>query len=138
MKLRVYQLGELLGVIFLLISTATQVFYVEPLKREIEMRLAAFNMQQNGQVQIRAIYGNRIAMLRTLKAPDDDVKAAEVERDAAVARYKNADADIADYLFEKERVEEYLQYVVLGLFAFGSLLAGFGRAMEMIASGRAP
>jgi len=138
MRLRAYQFGELLGVIFLLVSTATQVFYVEPLKREIEMRLAAFNMQQNGQIQIHAIYGNRIATLRALKAPEEDVKAAETDRDAAVARYKNADANISDYLIEKERVEEYLQLIVLGLFAIGSLLAGFGRAMEMIAAGRSP
>jgi hypothetical protein len=138
MRLRFYQFGELLGVIFLLISTATQVFYVEPLKREIESRLAAFNMQQNGQVQIRAIYGNRIATLRALKAPDDEIKAAETERDAAVEKYKTADANISDFLFDKEWVENMLQILVVALFAVGSLLAGFGRAMEMVAGERSP
>lgn len=138
MRLRFYQFGELLGVIFLLVSTATQVFYVEPLKREIESRLAAFNMQQNGQVQIRAIYGNRIATLRALKAPDDEIKAAEAERDAAIEKYKTADANISDYLIDKEWVENMLQIVVVALFAVGSLLAGFGRAMEMVAAERSP
>jgi hypothetical protein len=51
MRLRAYQWGELIGIFFLLASTATQIFYVEPLKREIEWRLAAFNLQQNGQLR---------------------------------------------------------------------------------------
>jgi hypothetical protein len=134
MKLRVHQWGELIGILFLLASTATQIFYVDPLKREIEWRLAAFNMQQNGQVQVRAIYGNRIATLRALKAPEAEVKAAESERDKVIERYKAADANVSDYLVEKEWVEDTLQIVVVVLFAIGSLLAGFGRAMEMIAS----
>lgn len=138
MRLRAYQWGELFGVIFLLVSTATQIFYVDPLKREIEWRLAAFNMQQNGRVQIEAIYGNRIATLRALKVPDTEIKAAEAERQAAIEKYKTADANISDYLVDKQQVEDILQVVVLALFAIGSLMAGFGRAMEMIAAQRAP
>lgn len=136
MRLRAYQLGELLGVIFLLVSTATQIFYVDPLKREIEWRLAAFNMQQNGRVQIDAIYGNRISTLRALKVPDGEVKAAEAEREVALAKYRTADANVSDYLIDKQQVEDLLQVLVLALFAIGSLLAGFGRAMEMIAAQR--
>ncbi|MGL4397005.1 MAG: hypothetical protein ACRCS9_10740 [Hyphomicrobium sp.] len=134
MKLKAYQKGELVGILFVLFSTAAQIFYVEPLKREIEWRLAAFNMQQNGQVQAQAIYGTRIATLKALKAPDADIKIAEAERDATIAQYKTADANIADFLFEKERIEGHLQMIVLALFAIGSLLAGVGRAMEMRAA----
>ena len=47
MKLRTYQAGELVGIVLLLASTATQLFYLEPLKREIEWRLVAFNTQQS-------------------------------------------------------------------------------------------
>jgi hypothetical protein len=136
MRLRLHQWGELIGIFFLLASTATQIFYVDPLKREIEWRLAAFNMQQNGQLQTRAIYGNRIATLRALKAPEAEIKVAEAERDTAIERYKTADANVSDYLLEKERVEDTLQIMVVVLFAIGTLLAGFGRAMEMVASGR--
>lgn len=132
MKLRVYQWGELAGVVFLLASTAVQVFYVEPLKREIEWRLAAFNMQQNSQIQTKAVYATRLATLKALKAPDADIREAEVERDALLAKYKASDADISDYLIEKERVENLLQIIVLGLFAAGAILAGIGRAMEMV------
>ena len=136
MRFRLYQWGELIGVVLLLASTAAQMFYVDPLKREIEWRLAAFSMQQNAQVQAEAIYAGRIATLKAVNASEAAVKEAEVERDKTLARYKTADANIADYLLEKERVEDLLQVIVLGLFAVGSLLAGFGRAMEMIAAGR--
>lgn len=136
MRLRGYQWAELVGIIFLLASTATQIFYVEPLRREIEWRLAAFAMQQNGRIQVEATYGNRIAMLRALKAGDGEIAAAEAERDKLVERYKTADANVADYVLDKEWVESALQVIVLALFAIGSLLAGFGRAMEMIAGQR--
>lgn len=136
MRLKGYQWGELVGVIFLLAATATQMFYVEPLKREIEWRIAAFNMQQNGQLQMKAIYANRIATLKAVNAPAAQITEAEAERDAMISRYKTADANVADYLLEKEGIENHLQLVVIGLFAAGSLLAGFGRAMEMIAARR--
>lgn len=130
-KLRAYQWGELVGVLFVLASTATQVFYVEPLKREIEWRIAAFNMQQNGQQQMAAIYGNRLATLRALKASEADLKAAEAERDRMIEKYKTADANVSDYLMDKEGIENLLQSVVLALFAIGSLLTAIGRAGEM-------
>jgi hypothetical protein len=136
MKLKSYQWGELIGMLFLLASTAAQLFYVEPLKREIEWRLAAFNMQQNGQVQARAIYDTHVATLKAVNAPAGAIATAEKERDAVIEKYKTADANIADYLFSKETVEGYLQIIVMGLFALGTLLAGFGRAMEMRAAGK--
>lgn len=136
MNLRAYQWGELLGILFLLASTAAQIFYVEPLRREIEWRLAAFAMQQNAQVQIEATYGTHIATLKALEAPEAAITAAETERDATLERFRTANANISDYLIDKEQVENYLQIIVIGLFAIGSLLAGFGRAMEMRASGK--
>ena len=136
MRLKGYQWAELAGMLFLLASTAAQIFYVEPLKREIEWRLAAFNMQQNGQIQTKAIYDSRIATLNAVNAPADAITTAEKERDALIEKYKTADANIADYLYDKERVENYLQIIVIGLFGLGTLLAGFGRAMEMRAGGK--
>lgn len=97
MKLKSYQWGELIGMLFLLASTAAQLFYVEPLKREIEWRLAAFNMQQNGQVQATAIYDSRIATLKAVNAPVDAIATAEKERATVIEKYKTADANIADY-----------------------------------------
>ena len=131
MKLKAHQWGELIGMFLLLASTAAQIFYVEPLKREIEWRLAAFTMQQNGQMQTQAIYDSRISVLQALKAPDEAVKSAEAERDANLAKYKNADANIADYLIAKEPIEDALQWLVIGLFGLGTLLAGIGRAIAM-------
>jgi hypothetical protein len=55
MRLRIYQFGELVGILFLLGSTAMQLFYLEPLKREIEWRLVAFNTQQSAQIQLRPL-----------------------------------------------------------------------------------
>ena len=136
MKLRFYQWGELLGVFFLLASTATQIFYVEPLKRQIEWRLAAFTIQQNGQIQSRATYDNSIAILRAVNAPGDQIDAAITKRDELIKKYETADANVADYVISKEWIESALQYIVVGLFAVGSILAGFGRAMELIASRR--
>jgi hypothetical protein len=136
MRLRGYQWGELIGILFLLASTATQIFYVDPLRREIEWRMATFSMQQTGQLQMRAIYDARISMLRALKSRADEIQEVETERNASLAKFKTADANIADYLLAKQPIEDYLQYIVIILFAIGSLLAGFGRAMEMVAGRR--
>ncbi|MBS0268916.1 MAG: hypothetical protein JSS54_08045 [Proteobacteria bacterium] len=99
MGFKTYQLGELIGIVLLLGSTAMQMFYLDPLKREIEWRLAAFSIQQSAQVQIKAVHDNRIVLLQAVNAPADKIREAEA--------------------------------AVLGLFALGTLLAGFGRAMEM-------
>ncbi len=131
MGFKIYQLGELFGILLLLGATATQMFYLDPLKREIEWRLAAFSIQQSAQVQLKAIHDNRISLLQVANAPEEKIKEAEAERDKNLDRYRTADANISDYMFEKEGVEDILQVIVLALFALGTLLAGFGRAMEM-------
>ncbi|RUO99389.1 hypothetical protein [Hyphomicrobium sp.] len=131
MGLKIYQLGELFGIFLLLGSTAMQMFYLDPLKREIEWRLAAFSTQQSAQVQIKAIYDNRIEVLQAVNAPPEKIAGAQAARDETLSRFKTSDADISDFMIAKEGVEDNLQYIVLALFAFGTLLAGFGRAMEM-------
>ena len=131
MGFKAYQFGELLGIALLLGSAATQMFYLDPLKREIEWRLAAFSIQQSAQVQLMAIHDNRIVLLQTTNAPAEKIKEAEVERDKSLDRYRTADANISDYMIEKESVEDNLQVIVIALFALGTVLAGFGRAMEM-------
>ncbi|MFN0219048.1 MAG: hypothetical protein ACKVP4_09570 [Hyphomicrobium sp.] len=133
MALRGYQRGELLGVFLILGSVATQMFYLDPLKREIEWRLVAFNIQQSGQVQTKTAFANQLALLRAVNAPAEQIASAEAERDQTLKKYQTADANISDYLIEKERVEDYLQWVVIALFALGSLLTGLGRVMEMAA-----
>ena len=136
MALKAHQRGELLGVFLLLASTAAQMFYLEPLKREIEWRLVTFQIQQTGQVQIRSLYDTQIAMLQSVNAAPDRIKAIEADRDVTVAKFTTADANISDYLIEKQRVEEYIQYAVIALFALGILLTALGRAHEMRAAGR--
>ncbi|MBS0239814.1 MAG: hypothetical protein JSR89_15455 [Proteobacteria bacterium] len=42
MRFKFFQPAELFGIVLLLGSTAMQTFYLDPLKREIEWRLAAF------------------------------------------------------------------------------------------------
>lgn len=137
MRLKGYQIGELVGIAFLLASTATQLFYVEPLKREIEWRLAAFNNQQQAQIQLKALYDNQVTLLQQLNAPAERIAETEQRRDKILGAYKNSDADIADFMIEKERVEGYLQVVVIALFAIGSILAGIGRVLEMQTARRA-
>jgi hypothetical protein len=126
-----YQLSELFGIVLLLGSTAMQMFYLDPLKRQIEWRLATFSMQQSAQLQTKATLDTRIVLLEALNAPGDKIKEAEAERDKTIRRFQTADANISDYMVEKEPIEDSLQLVVLALFALGTLLAGFGRAMEM-------
>ena len=134
MRLRVYQYGELFGIVLLLASTATQLFYLEPLKREIEWRLVAFNTQQSAQIQLRTVYDNQVALLKLLNAPAEQVAATEAKRNDTLAQYKNSDANIADFMIAKEGVENYLEVIVVALFALGSLMAGLGRALEMSAA----
>ena len=126
-----YQLGELFGIALLLGSTAAQMFYLDPLKREIEWRLAAFSIQQSAQVQIKAVHDNRIVLLQALNAPTDKIKDAEASREESLDRFRTADANISDFMIEKENVEDILQLIIIALFGLGTLLAGFGRVMEM-------
>ncbi|HEX2842459.1 hypothetical protein [Hyphomicrobium sp.] len=134
MRLKASQLCELVGIFILLASTAAQLFYLEPLKREIEWRLAAFSTQQSTQVQTRALYDNHIELLTLMKAPAEQVKAAETKRDSTLGQFKTADANISDYMIEKESVESHIEIIVIALFAFGTILAGVGRALEMQAA----
>jgi hypothetical protein len=134
MRFKAYQLGELIGIVFLLASTAMQLFYLEPLKREIEWRLVAFNTQQSAQIQLQTTFENQIALLRVMNAPADLIKETEAKRDERLAQYKTSDANISDFMIEKERVEGHLEIIVIALFAAGSFLAGLGRVLEMQAA----
>ncbi len=130
MRRRIYQYGELVGILLLLASTAMQLFYLEPLKREIEWRLVAFNTQQSAQIQLRTTFDNQIALLKLMNAPADQVSATETQRAKVLEQYKTSDANISDYMIEKERVEGTLEVIVIALFALGSILAGLGRLIE--------
>jgi hypothetical protein len=134
MRLKFYQYGELIGIVLLLVSTATQIFYLEPLKRGIEWRLAAYSTQQSAQVQVRTLFDNQLALLKLMKAPADQVAATEAERAKTLDKFTTADANIANYMIAKEQVENYLEVIVIILFALGSLLAGIGRALELRAA----
>ena len=137
MRLKVYQFGELIGIVLLLGSTAAQMFYLEPLKREIEWRLVAFNTQQSAQIQLGALFDNQVALLKQLNAPAGEIAATEAKRQSLIGQYKTSDANISDFMIEKERVESYIEMIVIGLFALGSVLAGLGRTLEMLAARRA-
>ena len=131
MKLKSSQLCELIGIAILLASAAAQLFYLDPLKREIEWRLATFSTQQSAQVQTSAMFENHLSVLALMNAPPEQVKKAEARRDEILGQFKTADANISDFMIEKERVESYIEVIVIALFAFGSLLAGIGRMIEM-------
>jgi DNA-binding sugar fermentation-stimulating protein len=137
MKLRLYQFGELAGILLLLGSTAMQLFYLEPLKREIEWRLVAFNTQQSAQIQLRTTFDNQLVLLKLMNAPAEQLQATAAKREETLAAYKTSDANISDFMIEKERVEGYLEVLVITLFALGSLLAGLGRTLDMLATRRA-
>lgn len=138
MALERHHVAELLGIVLVLASTATQMFYVEPSQREIAWRMNAFAQQQNAQVLARTVLDSRIATLKALNAPAADITAAEAERTSTIARFQTADANISDYVIAKQPVEDMLQMVVLALFAIGTLLAGYGRLVELLASSRRP
>lgn len=137
MRLKIHQFGELIGILLLLVSTAMQLFYLEPMKRQIEWRLAAFTAQQNAQVQLRESFTNQITLLQQMNAAPDVIAATELRRDEIFAKYRNSDADISDYMQENEQVESYLEIVVIVLFGIGSLLAGLGRTFDMVAARKA-
>lgn len=136
MRLRIHQVGELVGIFLLLASTAAQLFYLDPLKREIEMRLIAFNIQQSAQIQLRSAYENQLGLLKVMNASAEQISAAEAQRAKVLAQYKNSDADIADVVLEKENVERYMEVIVIVLFALGSMLAGLGRLIEFQTASR--
>jgi hypothetical protein len=129
--LRHYQVGELLGIVLMLATSAMQIFYLEPLKREIEWRLAAFSTQQSAQVQTAALYATRLAILEAVNAPAAALDATRRERDQTLDRFKTADANIADYVMAKGDVEDRLQVLAIVLFIIGTLLASLGRVAEL-------
>lgn len=137
MPLRAHHIAELVGVLLVIASTATQIFYVEPLRRQIEWNNVAFTQQQIGQVITREILDNRIILLKAANAPAADVTAAHDVRKELIRRYERADAHAAEIVLEKEPLEGYLQIVVMVLFSLGTLLAGYGRLMELLAGNSA-
>ena len=72
--------------------------------------------------------------MRALKASASDVEAAEAGRRKLIEKYETADANVANYVLDKEWIENVLQIIVVSLFGLGSLLTGIGRALEMAAS----
>lgn len=138
MAIRRHHVAELLGIVLVLASTATQMFHVEPSQREIAWRMNAFAQQQNAQVVARTVLDSRIATLKVLNAPAADIAAAEAERASTIAKFQTADANISDYVIEKQPVEDMLQIAVLVLFALGTLLAGYGRLVELLETSQRP
>ena len=134
MRFKFYQVSELVGIVLLLGSTGLQLFYLEPLNREINWRLVAFSTQQNAHVLADNAYQDQMNLLQLLKAPAETVEAAKARHAKLVDKFQTADANIADYMLAKQDVEDYLQIIVMALFALGSLLAGIGRALELQAA----
>lgn len=128
---KIYQWCELIGILLVLAATATQLFYMEPLRRQIEYRINAFTQQQNGQILADAIFQNRIVLLSQMNAETSRIEHAKAKRDTLIERFKTADANVANVVMNKENIEEILQIVVVTLFALGTLLTAIGRAAEM-------
>lgn len=137
MQLRAYQIAEILGILLVLGATAVQIFYIEPLQRKMEWRHNVFTQQQNGQFVARAVAENRIVLLKALKAPDEDISAAEAALATIKDRYLTADANVANMIIDQEPIEQILQWIAAALFALGTLLTTFGRIAEMRALNRA-
>ena len=129
--MKAHQFGELFGICMLLASTAMQLFYLAPLKRDIEWRMATFSIQQAAQIQLRTSYDNQLSLLKLMNAPADQVKLTEEKRDRIFNQYKNSDGDISDVMLAKQDVESYLELVLIALFGIGSFLTGLGRYIEM-------
>jgi hypothetical protein len=75
--------------------------------------------------------------VRKLDAPAEELAATGASRAKVLGQYKTSDANISDFMIEKERVESHMEIIVIALFALGSLLAGLGRTLEMLAARRA-
>lgn len=129
--MRASQWSEIFGILFLLAATATQMFYLDPLKREIEWRLAVFAIQQSAAIETDTIHATHIQTLQTLNASETVIASAEKTRQDDKSRFKNSNADVSDYLIAKQPVEDIIQWITLALFAIGSLLAGIGRLIEL-------
>ena len=134
MRLKYYQLGELFGIVLLLASTAMQLFYLEPLKREIEWRLVAFNTPQSAQIQLRTVYDNQVALLKLLNAAGRAGRGdrSQAQRHARpVQKLRRQHRRLHD---RQGGCGKLLEVIVIALFALGSLMAGLGRALEMSAA----
>lgn len=131
MSLRSHQFAELFGIILVLGATAVQIFYLEPLKRSIEWHQNVFTQQQNGHVVAEAVFDNRLAILKAMKAEPADIKAAEDDRKKLMDRYQTAHANVAEMVLDEQPVENILQMIVVAMFILGTLLTASGRLAEM-------
>ena len=52
-----------------------------------------------------------------MNASPEQVAATAAKRDETLAQYKNSDANISDFMIEKERVENYLEVIVITMFS---------------------
>ena len=129
--LRSYQWFEVLGLLLVFMSTAAQIFYLEPLKREIDWRLVTFYQQQNSQVLANAVFDNRVSILEAVKAPAADIQKATDAKTKLMDRYSMSDASVANVVLSKQDAEGYLQLLIAGLFGLGTLLTVVGRLMEI-------
>lgn len=129
--LRSYQWFEVLGLLLVFMSTAAQIFYLEPLKREIDWRLVTFYQQQNSQVLANAVFDNRVSILEAVKAPAAEIQKATDAKTKLMDRYSMSDASVANVVLSKQDAEGYLQLLIAGLFGLGTLLTVVGRLMEI-------
>lgn len=130
MSRRCARLSEILGIGCLLASVAIQMFYLDPLQRNMDWRRAMFAIQQVGHVQAQTAYDNQLVLLNAMNAPAERIEAAGKAKATTIDKYQTADANVADYILAKEPVEQALQWIVLGLFAIGTLLTGLGKLSE--------
>ena len=129
--LRSYQWFEVLGLLLVFMSTAAQIFYLAPLKREIDWRLVTFYQQQNSQVLANAVFDNRVSILEAVKAPAAEIQKATDAKTKLMDRYSMSDASVANVVLSKQDAEGYLQLLIAGLFGLGTLLTVVGRLMEI-------
>lgn len=131
MTLKRHQWAELIGIVLIVLSTAVQVFFVEPAKRRIELSVIGSYLSE-----VEHNLSHELARNFKSVALRDGLDEAQAEKLVAGLRYNSKEANrVMRFRSDLGRstffYEELFTLLALAVFVIGTLLTAFGRYYEM-------
>ncbi|MEO0618584.1 MAG: hypothetical protein AAFZ01_04825 [Pseudomonadota bacterium] len=131
MALKHYQYAELIGIVLIVVSTAVQVFFVEPAKRKLELVVVG-SYVSSIESNLSKELARNFRALAVRDGMSSDAADGLVRGLTANAREANRVMRYRSDLGRKTDVfEGIFTYVSLAVFVLGTLLTAWGRYADM-------
>lgn len=135
MQLKRYQWAELIGIVLIVLSTAVQVFFIEPAKRKLELSVIGSFVSQAERNLSKELERNFKSL-----ALRDGMSGAKVDELTAGLRYNSKEANRvmrfrSDFARTTSFYEGVYSLLALAVFTIGTLLTAVGRYFAMRDSG---